>query len=128
MPKRKLRRVRNVKELITEGFELTSHIKDLNSRLDEIKSKLREHATSVEKSFITGHSRTCVTISDVDSFDLPVRKFKKAVSNATVFLDSVSLTVGKARAALGDAKFERLAKKTTKKYHRVQFHDIDDVE
>jgi len=131
MPKRKLKklkRVRNVKELIAEGYGLTSHIKDLNSRLEEIKTKLREHAESVEKSFITGHNRSCVTVSDIESYSLDVRKFKKACSSATVFLNTVNVPVGKAREVLGNAKFEKLASKSVKKYIRVQFHDIDDVE
>ena len=119
-------RVRNIKELITEGYELSNHVKDLNSRLGEIKALIRQHAESVEKSYMRGHNRSCVTISDVDKFTIDVRKFKRAVSSPKVFLDSVVVPITTARSLLGNAKFERLAEKETIKYNRVQFHDIDD--
>lgn len=125
---RKLKRVRNIKELITEGYELSNHVKDLNSRLSEIKDQLRQHAESVEKSYMKGYNRSCVTISDVEVFDLPVRKYKKAVSTPKQFLDGVKVVVKNAREILGTKRFERLATKTVKRYNRVQFHDIEDMD
>lgn len=125
---KRLKRVRNVKELITEGKQLSDHIKDLAARLTDIKEKLRSHAESVSKPIIRGHNRAVVVIEDVDSYDLDIRKYKKAVANPKKFLDSVKVPNGKAREVLGDERFERLAVKTTKTFHRVSFKTVDDLE
>jgi len=134
MPKKKkktlnrLKRVRNVKELIAEGQQLGEHIKDLTARFNEVKEKLRSHAESVNKPLIRGHNRAVVVIEDVDAFDLDIRKYKKAVASTKKFLDSVNVSNTKARGVLGDERFERLAVKTTKTFHRVSFKTIDDLE
>lgn len=125
---KRLNRVRNVKELITEGQQLGSHIKDLTARFNDIKDKLRSHAESVNKPMINGHNRAVVIIEDVDAFDLDIRKYKKAVASPKKFLDTVAVSNTKAREVLGDEKFERLAVKTTKTFHRVSFKTLDEIE
>jgi len=129
MPKKKrlLKRIRGVRELVTEGKELAGHIKDLTARLDEIKTDLRTHAEATEKGFIKGYNKSCVVIEDVDVFTLSPAKLKKKVGPKKFgLLASVSNT--KARSELGDAVFESMAKKTTRKWNRVSFHSTDDIE
>lgn len=128
MAKRVLKKkARKVRELITEGKELHSHMKDLSARLEDIKVLLRQHAAATDNGFIKGYNRSVVLIEDVDSFQLDVRKFKANV-RPKEFLDAVSVKIGAARDLLTDAKFEQLAKKSTNKWSRVTFTSVDEVE
>ncbi len=128
MAKRVLKKkARKVRELITEGKELHSHMKDLTARLEDIKVLLRQHAAATDNGFIKGYNRSVVIIEDVDSFKLDAREFKKHV-RPKEFLDAISVKIGSARELLTDAKFEQLAKKSTNKWSRVTFTSVDEVE
>ena len=126
------KKIRGIKALIAEGLELDFHVKEQTKRLNAIKEKVRQHAAYIGKGLIDGDYGSCVFVEDTTTTKIDIDDYFQFLfleeDRPDDFLDSVTVSITKAKQILTEEEFDRISTKVKNKYHRVTFGEVETSE
>ena len=118
-------RVKGIKLLVDKGHSINMQIAKLNSDLDTIKQKIRQHAKSTESSELKGF-KSKVSVSDYGTSTVNVEGAWKALgSNIKAFTKVAKVSIGALRKHLSSTEINKITIVSNKAYHIVKFYPID---
>ena len=122
-------RVRGIRKLVDRGHQIKSEVDELNSELEEIKLKIKDHSRSGKIRIIKGYKSKVYVGDSTQLFTNSRNVYNKMLLMGKTIDDFIGISkivIGRLRDLFDEDEIKKLSTKKINEYSKVYFYLIDE--